>query len=260
MIPIQFSHANGFPAKSYQFFFDQLQPHPVSYVNVFGEGKPHISTWEPYLEELISDIESKHDRPVIGLGHSFGGALTLKAAMLRPDLFEKVIMLDPPIFGRFKRNMIRAVNLLGITEKTVPIVKKAANRRDHFANKKEAFDYWQPKGFFRKFHPTCFQAYVEEGLKPASEGGVELIISKQQEVNVFKLPPRLSRTSIKVPAYFIYATQNGVLTPGEVKEHRRNFPGVEFIPWEGQHMFPMEEPVETAAMVKTLIQGQGYNK
>ena len=124
MTPIQFSHANGFPAKSYQYLFDLFAPHSVSYVNIFGGNRPEITTWQPYLEELIADIESKHTQPIIGIGHSFGGALTLKAAQIRPDLFKKIILLDPPIFGRFKRTMISLVSALGITDKVVPIVKK----------------------------------------------------------------------------------------------------------------------------------------
>jgi pimeloyl-ACP methyl ester carboxylesterase len=253
MTPIHFSHANGFPAKSYQYLFDLLQPHPVTYINVLGAKNPLSKSWDPYIEELIQDIESKHNQPVVGIGHSFGGALTLKVAMMRPDLFSRIIILDPPVFGRLKRNLIPIFHFLGITEKAIPIVKKAANRRAHFSDRREAFEYWKGKRFFQNFHPNCFQAYVDEGLKRSASGDLELTIPARQEVSIFKLPTRLRIKPITVPGHYVYATQNGVLDPNEIREHRRNFPNLEFIPWEGQHMFPLEEPAETAAMIKQLI-------
>ena len=253
MIPIQFSHSNGFPAKTYQHFFNLLAPHPVSYINILGENKDKITSWQPYIDELISDIESRYDAPIIGLGHSFGGALTFKAAHLRPDLFKKIIILDPPIFGKFKRTMIPLFNALSLTEKMVPIVKKAANRRTHFSSREEAFDYWKDKSFFKKFHPAAFQAYVDEGLVESSGGGFELAIPARREVSIFKLPVNVSYRPFQMPAYYIYATQNGVLTPAEWKEHKRRLPDMELIPWDGQHMFPLEEPQKTADFVKEII-------
>ena len=34
---IQFSHANGFPAKTYSILFEQLKGHTISAINILGE-------------------------------------------------------------------------------------------------------------------------------------------------------------------------------------------------------------------------------
>ena len=100
LAPIHFAHANGFPAQSYQYFLEQLHPHPVSYVNVLGEGEYRLrypwDGWSLFGKEIVEAIERQHDEPVIGLGHSLGGVAVFHAARMRPDLFRKVIILDPP--------------------------------------------------------------------------------------------------------------------------------------------------------------------
>ena len=59
-----------------------------------------------YSKELINSIERNYKEPIVGIGHSFGAAVTFLAAASRPDLFERVILLDPTIFSAKKRMAI----------------------------------------------------------------------------------------------------------------------------------------------------------
>lgn len=257
MIPVHFAHANGFPAPVYRKFFEYLQPHPVSFVDILGAGNYTFRRdWRPAVPELIRSIEQHHTRPVIGLGHSFGGVLTLWAAIERPDLFHKIILFDPPIFSRFFRIGIGLMGRLGLNQKMVPIAKNALRRRSHFSSREEAFEYWKRKSLFREFHPDSLEAYVQYGLKPADAGGFELTIPAELESQIFATAPsRLGPVDFQMPSFYVYASK-GILTPSSLREHKKLFRKTSFIEFDGNHMFPLEQPLETAEFVKSLIRDQ----
>ncbi|MEZ4827925.1 MAG: alpha/beta hydrolase [Bacteroidia bacterium] len=254
MSEIQFSHANGFPARTYEVFFEHLQPHTVSFVNIFGKNKYRPGkTWRPMVNELVESIESQHNQPVWGIGHSFGGVLTLWAAVERPELFRGIILMDPPLFPPLFRLAMGISHSLGLSEKLVPIARGAARRREKFASREEAYEYWKNKSFFRNFHPRAFEDYVQHGLAPTPEGGVELAIPRALEARLFATTPaRIGNTQPGVPSYYLYAT-DGVLSLNQIKLQKRIFPDTTFLPVEGQHMFPLEMPDLTASIVKNII-------
>lgn len=256
VIPIQFSHATGFPAGSYTYFFEQLKPHPISFVPVFGMGdyKPGKS-WKALLPELIADIEAKHTEPIIGIGHSFGAVLTFWAAMERPDLFKKIILIDPPFMSRKRRIFIAITSFLGISDKIVPIARNAKRRRADFPSLEEARSIWRPKFLFRTFHPQCFEDYIQHGLVP-HEDGFTLRIPPALESRFFSTTPfRIGPTNLKMPSYYLFPKKGGILNEEGLPEHQKKFSNTTFIPIDpGGHMFPLEYPHETADLIKKLIQ------
>lgn len=259
MPTIQFSHANGFPAKSYEHFFQFFDSkYEFSYVNKFGHGKYKAGrNWRELTKELIADIEAKHSKPVIGVGHSLGGVLTLFASLERPDLFEKVFILDPPLFSLKMRIMMFFNYHLGLAQYLVPIAKKAKNRRSRFESREQVYDSFKKKSLFKDFDEQCFRDYIKYGLKEAEDGnGVELAYSKEVEYRNFcSTPYYLGDTKLKRPTYFLHATKKGVLRPSDLQHLKQVFEAqATFIPFEGGHLFPFEQPKKTAHLLQTLIE------
>ncbi len=251
---IFFSHANGFPAKSYGIFFDYLQPHHIHYINAYGlESGFNGRDWRPFSRELIRFIRSKTQHPVVGLGHSFGGAVTYWAAQMEPSLFSHVIMLDTPFFGPLRRNAIRIAKWLGVEGRLIPPARKARKRRDYFASREQALDYFASKPLFFHFHPQALSDYVRYGL--VEENGLfRLLIPPALEYKIFcasavKLGPQIS-----VPSWFVYATPGGVLSDRDLQWNRRYFSRTKFVAFEGGHMFPLEQPEAAARLIKSLIE------
>lgn len=254
-IPIQFSHSTGFPAESYTYFFEQLKPHPVSFVPVFGTGVYKLrKSWKEQVPQLIQDIESKHTEPVIGIGHSFGAVLSFWAAIQRPDLFKKIILIDPPFMSRKRRIMMALTFFLGLTDKVVPIARNAKRRRADFASLEEARAYLKPKFLFRNFHPQCFEDYIQHGLVPSDEGFTLRIPSALESRFFATTPYRIGPAALSMPSYYLYPKKGGILTENVLTEHQTKFSNTRFMPIDpGGHMFPLEYPHETADLLKKLI-------
>jgi pimeloyl-ACP methyl ester carboxylesterase len=258
MAEIQFSHANGVPAQTYQPLFDLLVPHPVSFLPVMGQGRHQAGNdWQPLAQELIETIEATHTEPVVGLGHSLGGVVTCWAALQRPDLFAQVILLDPPFLSLKIRRWLIATHWLGagVRQRLVPLAQKAARRRDHFSSYDEARSYWAGKRFFQTWDPACFEAYVQHSLTDDGQGGLTLRIPRSMEAHLFaNTPHRLRGGPLAVPAHYLHAVPGGVTPPEVIAQgHHRAFPGMTFLPMAGSHMFPVEQPAQTAEVILRLI-------
>ena len=74
---IQFSHANGFPAKTYSVLFEHLKDHTISVIDNLAENRvaPAIN-WHDLTEDVLESV-GKFKEPVIGIGHSLGGMFIL---------------------------------------------------------------------------------------------------------------------------------------------------------------------------------------
>lgn len=250
---IQFSHANGFPAKTYSYLFECLQPYEVNYVNQFAhEGYEVQRSWELMTEELIKSIEANANEPVIGMGHSFGATLTLIASQQRPELFKQVILMDPPLFLSYKRHFIRVAKALNIQGRLLPEARKTRIRKSQFTSRQEAYDYYKTKALFDDFHPKSFDAYIEHGIKE-SETGFELAFSSKVEYKIFKSIPGSFEKKLIVPTSLIYSNKFSVLEPNDLNSIKKNFPKIEMMEFNGGHLFPLEQPEKVAETLKKII-------
>lgn len=251
---IQFSHANGFPAKTYSYLFECLQPHEVNYVNQFAHGTYQVQhTWEHMTEELINDIEKNASSPVVGVGHSFGATLTLLASQQRPDLFKQLILMDPPMFLSYKKHFIRVAKALNIQGRLLPEARKTRVRKSQFISRQEAYDYYQTKALFKDFHPKSFDAYIEHGIKESSNG-FELAFSPKVEYKIFKsIPSRFEQKLAAVPTSLIYSNKYSVLEQPDLAAIKKTFPKIELVKFNGGHLFPLEQPAEVASLLKGMI-------
>ncbi|MFT5451835.1 MAG: pimeloyl-ACP methyl ester carboxylesterase [Enterobacterales bacterium] len=253
MTSIQFSHANGFPTKTYEYLFSMLKTKDIHFINTMG----HIeSTYKQDLihlqEELIQDIEQRNNGPVIGIGHSSGAAATLLAAAKRPDLFKEVILLDPVLLGRKKRFGIDLMKKLGLWAR-FSLTQKAKRRRVYFKDKQQAYDYFKNKSLFKKFHPKCFDSYIEHGLKPSIEG-VELSFSTQVEADIFThVPTKIPKNLSNIKGTIIYGLDSDVFEKADVAWWTKTFPEFAMIAYPGKHLFPFEQPEETAELINKYL-------
>ena len=258
---IHFAHANGVPSKVYQKLFDLLSDeYDVIYVSLLGPDKryPIDNHWYSLTQQVIDSIvRQSQGRKVIGLGHSLGSVLTFQAALQRPELFEQILMIDPPmIMGKealalhiakiLKLKMVDAMSPAGLSKR----------RRDHWESREQAAELLRPKGFYKNFDEDCFQAYIDYALMDDLErGGVELTISRDDEVQIFRTNPSLwwlPQAKPKIPVQLLIAEQ-GPFLPRKFPQMVEKKFGAPFKVISGSHMFPLEKPDETVEIIKMML-------
>ena len=252
---IHFAHANGFPSGTYNKLFELLGPeYSVISIDRLGHSAkyPVDDNWVSLTGELIQHIEDNCDGPVIGLGHSLGAILSFRAAYEKPGLFQQIIMLDPPlVYGPFAL-FVAAVKKLRLAGRMGPAAM-TKGRREEWPSREEAKAHLRGKALFSRFDPACFSDYIENGMVE-TPSGVGLSFDPKVEVDIFKTTPHdMHRFNPRL-------SMPGSLVVGEYSPFRRfveKFALKHRLYFEcfagGSHLFPLEYPEATAALIKRLI-------
>ncbi|HNM37111.1 MAG TPA: alpha/beta fold hydrolase, partial [Anaerolineales bacterium] len=152
--PIHFLHANGYPPECYQPLLELLnQKHRVFGMKLrplWDGAKPEdLDDWHPLSDDLLRFLSDREPDPVIGIGHSIGGIVTLRAAIREPEKFRALILLDPVLFlpsFLIGWNVLRAI---GLGEKTHPLIAGTKKRRRTFDDLETIFRGYRTRPIFR---------------------------------------------------------------------------------------------------------------
>jgi pimeloyl-ACP methyl ester carboxylesterase len=187
-----FAHANGFPSATYGKLFAALAPdYRVQHLEQHGHDPrfPVNDNWSNLVDELIHHLEASQ-QPVWGVGHSLGGVLHYHAALLRPELYLGVVMLDSPVLTLADKMVIRAAKRFGFIDRITP-AGRTLGRREEFVDLAEARGYFAGKGLFRRFDPECLDAYVQHGLQ-AVGNNLRLRFDPATEISIYRSVPHTS--------------------------------------------------------------------
>ena len=149
---LHFAHANAYPPGTYRQFLDALG---TQYRVLAAEHRPMWDTSDPWesltgwhviANDLIRFLDSHGLSGVIGAGHSLGGVATFYAALERPDLFSKLVLIDPVFLP--PEYVVMADRLEPMD---IPLVKGAMRRRNGWESREAMFAHYRPKKVFARF-------------------------------------------------------------------------------------------------------------
>lgn len=218
---ILFAHANGFPANCYQQLLTGLSENfHVNSIDKLAHSDqfPVTENWTDLVDELIHHVEKTASRPVIALGHSLGGALSLLAAYRKPALFKHVVMLDMPIISPLKARALKWIKKAGLVDTVTP-AKNTQHRRATWPSKSEARSYFRTRHLFKDFTEACLEDYLNYGLEKKDDA-YHLIFDRHIEYAIYRTYPHvLPKIRPKVPTALIYGKQSNVVTAHDKKKH-----------------------------------------
>ena len=254
MIRLHFSHANGFPAACYRKMFSHLEgDFEIGYVNAIGHDPryPVTDGWPHLVEELLARLEG-YGEPVLGVGHSLGGYLTVLAAIERPELFRAIVVLDSPVIGAWAGRAFGLVKRFGLADRVTP-AGSTRDRRSHWKSSDEAFRHFRHRKTFRHFDPECLRDYVTLGMVPAAHG-VRLAFDPKIETSIYRTIPhdiaqKLPRLS--VPAGFVCGRDSEEVRRAGLAVTRKFFRVARIA---GGHLFPFERPEAAAHAVRHMAE------
>jgi pimeloyl-ACP methyl ester carboxylesterase len=254
---IHFIHANSYPAGTYRVFFEELKKnYDVQALEMHAHNPeyPVTNGWAALTCELIDELTARYDAPVILVGHSMGGMLSLMAAKARPDLVRCVVMLDSPVVAGWRALLLRIAKRTGIDKKFSP-ARASEKRRNLWPDAEAAYRHYASKPMFAAWPPEVLRDYLEHGLMAHPEG-VTLRYTREMETAVYRSLPhhigKLARHGFPVPTGFIGGIDSVECRQAGLAATRR-LVGRHFAQVPGGHLFPMESPAVAANAVHRMI-------
>lgn len=263
--PLHFLHANGYPPECYQPLFAHLQ----NRYRVFGmklrplwegQNKDDFQDWHPYSDDLLRFLSDRGADPVIGVGHSIGGIVTLRAALRDPDKFRALILLDPVFFipsFLVGWNFIRAI---GLGEKTHPLIPAAKKRRREFEDLDVLFRSYRSKPIFRYLNDDSLKAYIAGITKPKADGGYELAYTPEWETHIYLTGLRdfdlwRGLPNLDVPTLIIRGAETDTFLPNAERLVKKKNPHIRVHTMQNAtHILPLEYPREVAELINDFVQ------
>jgi pimeloyl-ACP methyl ester carboxylesterase len=262
MTTINFVHANGFPAPTYNVFFEQLQeqftPHSLNIIAKHQYAHdpmyPLVDHWSNQVTEVIEHIQAHANEPVIGIGHSFGAVVTYMAACKAPQLFKGVVLCDPPIMTGLGGRFIALLKRLGLIDYITP-AKRTLQRRQWWDLHDDMRTYFAQKALFKDFHPQCIDDYVKS-VSVIKSGKKTLTYDVNVEVDIFRyMPTNIHHfyNRCEVPSLLLTGRNTTVTMPMFVKPFLKGNPSMLHEYVDGGHLFVLEKPKKTVHSMHRFI-------
>jgi pimeloyl-ACP methyl ester carboxylesterase len=246
-------HANGFCAGTLGLVAEALVPaFRVIGMDARGHGDssrpegPDAYRWQEFaldVEAVAEALAPAHGgRVAVGVGHSFGGTAMLGAAARRPELFERLVLVDPVLPAP---EAWRAADPER-AERAARLVDGARRRRSVWASRAEARAHFAGRSLFRRWLPAALDLYVEHGLRARADGSVELKCPGAVEAAIFGAAAdfdvsELARRAAPVAATVLWARHGDFPRP----LYERVFaamPHARIVDADAGHLIPMERP------------------
>jgi pimeloyl-ACP methyl ester carboxylesterase len=272
---IVFSHANSFPASTYRVLFKSLRArgHTVRAVDKFGHDPqyPVTSNW-PHLVQQLADFAAPeieaHGGGAWLVGHSLGGFLSLMCAARHPQLgghaVRGVVLVDSPVLGGWRARTLELIKRTQLVGSVSP-GKISRKRRNTWPDADAAMAHFASKKAFAAWDPQVLQDYIAHGTHMQTDANGKqhrtLDFDREVETAIYNTLPHnldrlLRRHPLRCPVGFIGGTRSLEMKQvGMAMTHRlvgsRHPERLQMI--EGSHLFPMEQPLETAAAIEQML-------
>ena len=251
---LHFTHANGYPPACYQPLIEHLKYK----FTVFGmhlrplwpnANPADLRDWLPFSDDLLRLLSDLDRDPVIGVGHSIGGIVTLRAALMEPSRFRALVLIDPVLFPPHFIASWNIARALGLGWKRHPKIAGALNRRREFDDLERVFRGYRRRDVFRNMSDENLRAYVQGIARPRAGGGYELAFSPEWEAQIyytgiwrdFDLWRKLKQ--LQIPTLILRGAQSDTFWAGTAARVRRAQPKVQIETLENTtHILPLEAP------------------
>jgi pimeloyl-ACP methyl ester carboxylesterase len=268
---IVFSHANSFPASTYGVLFKSLRSrgHAVRAVDRFGHDPryPVTSNW-PHLVQQLADFAApeiqRHGQGAWLVGHSLGGFLSLMCAARHPQLgghpVKGVLLIDSPVLGGWRARTLELIKRTQLVGSVSP-GKISRKRRHSWPDANATHAHFASKKAFAAWDPQVLRDYIHHGTRDEidTQGHTHRVLAFDREVEtaIYNTLPHnldrlLRRHPLQCPVAFIGGTRSLEMQQvGMAMTLRlvgRDHPE-RLAMLEGSHLFPMEKPLETAAVI-----------
>jgi pimeloyl-ACP methyl ester carboxylesterase len=261
---LHFLHANGYPPACYQPLLELLGAE----YHVFGmllrplwpnPNPEDIQDWHPFSDDLLQVLEDKTE-PVIGVGHSIGAIITLRAALRAPQKFQALVLIDPVLFVPSFMLRWHLVRRLGLGERLHPLIAGAKKRRRSFDSLETVYRGYRNRRVFRYMRDENLRAYIEGITRKAENGSYSLVYSPDWEAQIYRTSLHdfdlwRGLPGVDVPMLLLRGAETDTFLVQAANFVKRRQPKarVETVP-QSTHLLPLERPQEVFDIMQTFLE------
>ena len=260
---LHFLHANGYPPDCYKPLLELLKTE----YHVFGmllrplwqDSKPkQLSSWHPLSDDLSSFLSSQPN-PVIGVGHSIGAIVTLRAALRDPGQFKALVLIEPVLFVTRRMILWHLLGAIGLADRAHPLIAGAKKRRRTFDDLETVFRGYRSRNIFRYMSDENLRTYIEGMTKPGANGGYDLVFSPEWEAQIYRTGLRdfdiwRDLPRLKVPTLFLRGAESDTFLEGAARLVKRKQPRAKLETLEkSTHLVPLERPQEVFDRMQSFL-------
>lgn len=266
--PLHFLHANGYPPECYQPLLVLLKNEYC----VFGmhlrplwkESKPEeIQSWHPLSEDLLgflasTSVASHSINKVIGVGHSIGAIVTLRAALHEPTHFKALVLIDPVLFTPRRLILWKVFSSIGLGDRVHPLIAGAKKRRRNFDDLESVYSRYRKRSVFRYFSDENLRVYID-GITRRAETGYQLTYSPEWEAQIYRTGLQdfdiwRGLPKLDVPTLFIRGAETDTFLEGAARLAKQKQPKarVETLS-RSTHLLPLERPKEVFEIMQSFL-------
>jgi len=259
---IHFLHGNSFTPNSYQKLLDKLSKDSIVKASLLRplwnkNDLIQFSNWDIFLKDYLDAIKDENN--IIGLGHSIGGNLLLKAAILKPDKFDKIILLDPTFFPPFTIWAWKIISLLKMQPYFLSYIKYAENKKMQYNSIEEIFISYRRHKVFSNFSDEDLLLLVKS-LIVVKNDKVNLIFDNKWDAQIYTtglvndMFIWRNIKNLKTKTLIIRAEYSDVFYKKTSKLVLKNNPAISIKTIkDSDHLFPINNYVNTFKLIKSFL-------
>ena len=271
-----FAHANGYPPETYQTFLEPFLPQyqvQAIYLRPFWPGSDpgSLKDWRIFRDDYLDFITpwmENHQKTnpgshrIIGVGHSLGAMTTLMAAIIRPDYFRVLVLMEPVLFPQIHGRVMGALAPLNVIERFHPLIRRTLRRKTHFPDREVMFQNYRGKPIFEGLSDQVLGDYVTGLAAETADGGFTLKYSPAWEAKVYETGGIAdwfvwrNLEKVSCPVLVIRGEETYVLRDHTLKKMVNRLPVGQSYTMPGTgHLVPLEAPGKTAEFVLNFLKG-----
>jgi pimeloyl-ACP methyl ester carboxylesterase len=262
---LHFLHANGYPPACYLPLIERLRTrYHVSAMHLRplwpGARPKEIGAWHPLSDDLIYFLAEQKYGQIIGVGHSVGAIVTLRAALRHPEHFRALVLIDPVLFPPRVIATYNLIKLLGLAYRIHPLIASALKRRRTFDDLELLYQGYRRRHIFRYLDDESLRIYVNGISKTREGGGYELVYSPEWEARIYyssvwrDMDLWWGLPKLKLPTLIIRGAETDTFLAHTARRVEKIRPGTKIVTLKkSTHLVPLEKPQETFETILSFL-------
>ena len=258
---MHFLHGNSITPQSYSKLLDCFSDNFL--IKCFllrplwdKEKMPRFKNWDIFLNDYLDSI--KNENNIIGIGHSIGGNLLLKAAIIKPEKFKKIILLDPTFMSPA---IIRAWNVLSFFNMQsffLPLINSSKNKKMHYNSFNDIYSSYRRKKIFSNFSDSDLKGLIKSIVK-VSDDGIDLVYPSDWDSRIYRqgicndmfIWNNINKIDVQI--VIVRASNSDVFFKKTEELLFRKNDKIKFDIIDGDHFFPINNADETIKLIQDYL-------